>query len=121
MILIVDDHEDTRLMYVEYLTYAGYRVEEATTGAEALVMAKVRKPALIVMDLTMPDIDGWEATRRLKADKRTASILVLVCSGRVLGDAEDQARQAGADAFLSKPCLPEDLAKKIADMLASRA
>jgi CheY-like chemotaxis protein len=121
VILVVDDVADNRLMYAEYLEYAGYHVAQAGTGTEALVQARELMPALIVMDLSMPDMDGLEATRRLKIDLRTRGSLILVVSGYALGKAEQQSWEAGADGFLSKPCLPEDLAKKIADMLASRS
>jgi two-component system cell cycle response regulator DivK len=120
VILVVDDVDDNRLMYVEYLEYAGYQVAQARTGTQALGLAREVAPALIVMDLSMPDMDGWEATRRLKADPRTRRILILVVSGHALGKAEQQSWDAGADGFLTKPCLPEDLAAKIATMLARR-
>jgi len=121
LILIVDDVDDNRLMYAEYLEYAGYQVAQARTGTQALVLVREVPPALIVMDLSMPDMDGWEATRKLKADPRTTGILILVVSGHALDKAEQQSWEAGADAFLTKPCLPEDLANKIAAMLASRS
>ena len=108
-------------MYAEYLEYVGYGVEQAHTGAEAVMLAQSLSPRLIVMDLSMPDMDGWEATRRLKADPRTREILILVVSGHVLDKAEQQSWEAGADGFVKKPCLPEDLATKIAAMLKARA
>jgi CheY-like chemotaxis protein len=108
-------------MYAEYLEYAGYQVAQARTGREALVQAREIAPGLIVMDLSMPDMDGWEATRTLKADPRTRGILILVVSGHALDKAEQESWEAGADAFVTKPCLPEALAQKIAAMLASRA
>ena len=121
LILVVDDIGDNRQMYAEYLEYDGYRVEQAGSGAEAVVLAEEVRPALIVMDLSMPDMDGWDATRRLKGDPRTRAIPIIVVTGHALGNAEQRALEAGADAFLTKPCLPNDLASKIAAMLASRA
>jgi CheY-like chemotaxis protein len=120
MILIVDDIVDNREMYAEYLEHKGYRVEQARTGTEAIVLAETVRPAIILMDLSMPEMDGWEATRRLKANPRTAAIRILVVTGHALGTAERRAREAGADGFLIKPCLPDDLAAKIAVMLAPR-
>ena len=122
LILIVDDIGDNRQMYAEYLEYGGYRVEQAGSGAEAVVFAEEVTPALIVMDLSMPDMDGWEAIRRIRSNARTASIPILVVSGYSL-DATQRGIAVGAraDAFLIKPCLPEDLAAKIAAMLAPRA
>ena len=118
LVLIVDDIPDNRQMYAEYLEYEGYRVEQACNGEEAIAFARALTPDLIVMDLSMPGIDGWEATRLLKADPGTQSIAILVVSGHAFGAAEQRAREAGADAFLAKPCLPGDVAEKIAAMLS---
>jgi two-component system, cell cycle response regulator DivK len=118
LILVVDDVGDNREMYAEFLEYEGYQVAQARTGVEALALAQTVAPALIVMDLSMPGMDGWEATRRLKADARMKSIPVLVVSAHALRGTEDRAREAGADGFLTKPCLPEDLSAKVAAMLA---
>lgn len=118
LILVVDDVGDNREMYAEFLEYEGYQVAQARTGVEALALAQTVAPALIVMDLSMPGMDGWEATRRLKADARMTSIPVLVVSAHALGGTEERAREAGADGFLTKPCLPEDLSAKVAAMLA---
>ena len=118
LILVVDDVGDNREMYAEFLEYEGYQVAQARTGVEALALAQTVAPALIVMDLSMPGMDGWEATRRLKADARMKSIPVLVLSAHALRGTEERAREAGADGFLTKPCLPEDLSAKVAAMLA---
>jgi two-component system cell cycle response regulator DivK len=117
LILVVDDIVDNRQMYAEYLEYKGYRVTQAGSGLEAVMLAQSARPALIVMDLSMPGMDGWEATRRLKADPRTATIRILVVTGHALDTAERRALDAGADAFVIKPCLPDDLAAKVAAML----
>jgi two-component system cell cycle response regulator DivK len=117
LILVVDDVGDNREMYAEFLEYEGYQVAQARTGVEALALAQNVAPALIVMDLSMPGMDGWEAARRLKADARTKSIPVLVVSAHALRGTEERAREAGADSFLRKPCLPEDLSAKVAAML----
>jgi two-component system cell cycle response regulator DivK len=118
LILVVDDVGDNREMYAEFLEYEGYQVAQARSGVEALALAQTVTPALIVMDLSMPGMDGWEATRRLKADARMKSIPVLVVSAHALRGTEERAREAGADGFLTKPCLPEDLSAKVAAMLA---
>jgi two-component system, cell cycle response regulator DivK len=118
LILVVDDVGDNREMYAEFLEYEGYQVAQARTGVEALALAQTVAPALIVMDLSMPGMDGWEATRRLKADARMKSIPVLVVSAHALRGTDERAREAGADGFLTKPCLPEDLSAKVAAMLA---
>jgi len=120
LILIVDDIGDNRQMYAEYLEYDGYRVEQAGSGAEAVVFAEEVNPALIVMDLSMPDMDGWEAIRRIRSNARTTSIPILVVSGYAFDATQRGQEDARADAFLRKPCLPEDLAAAIAAMLARR-
>jgi CheY-like chemotaxis protein len=84
LILIVDDIVDNRQMYTEYLEYKGDRVEQARTGTEAIVLAETARPAIILMDLSMLGMDGWEATRRLKANPRTAAIRILVVTAVML-------------------------------------
>jgi CheY-like chemotaxis protein len=108
-VLVVDDFDDTRELYAGALTDAGFAVEEATNGQEALDRAESAHPAIIVMDLSMPVIDGWEATRRLKANPATADIIVIALTGHSTSAGMAKAREAGADAVLTKPCLPNDL------------
>jgi len=121
-ILVVDDYEDNRQMYGELLAFAGYEVAEARDGAEAIAMAHRTSPDLNIMDLSLPVIDGWEATRRLKADERTRLIPVLALTGHapegLVGHSES-ARDAGCDGFLAKPCSPERLLEVIQEMLAA--
>ena len=112
-VLIVDDVEDTRDMYAEYLTFKGYAVETAVNGRDGITKAFATAPDVIVLDLTMPGIDGFEAMRLLRANRRTAKTFVVVVTGHALKGTEDQARKAGADVFLTKPCLPDDLEKTI--------
>ena len=76
-VLLVDDYPDAREMYTEYLEFSGFEVVEAGNGMEALQRAVDTTPDIILMDLSLPVMDGWEATRRLKADKRTAAIPVV--------------------------------------------
>jgi CheY-like chemotaxis protein len=104
-------------MYVQYLNFAGYRVAEASNGHEALEQAFAARPDLIVMDLSLPGMDGWEATRRLKADERTRDIPVVALTGHALAGHGKTALEAGCDAFIIKPCLPEDLAAEIRRIL----
>jgi two-component system, cell cycle response regulator DivK len=120
LILIADDTADNREMYAEYLTFVGYRVETADNGITALALARELLPDLVIMDLSMPDMDGWEASRRLKADPSLAMIPILVVTGHALDGSERAALAAGGDAFLTKPCLPEQLAIKVEDILRAR-
>jgi two-component system cell cycle response regulator DivK len=122
-VLVVDDYEDNRQMYAELLAYAGYRVAVASNGAEAIATALRILPDLVIMDLSLPVIDGWEATRRLKGDERTRHIPVLALSGHAqegLFGLSEGAHEAGCDAFLAKPCSPEALLEAVRDVLARR-
>lgn len=118
-VLIVDDYPDAREMYAEYLQFSGFDTVEATNGMEALQRAIDTSPDIILMDLSLPVMDGWEATRRLKADDRTASIPVVALTGHALAGISEGAKKAGCDAFVTKPCLPEDLVKEINKVLDS--
>ena len=116
-VLVVDDYRDAREMYTEYLEYCGFEVTEAANGMEALQRAVDLQPDIILMDLSLPVMDGWEATRRLKADKRTENIPVVALTGHALAGISEGAKKAGCDAFVTKPCLPEDLVKEIRKVL----
>ena len=120
-VLVVDDYPDAREMYGEYLEYSGYDVIQATNGMEALQRAVDDRPDIILMDLSLPVMDGWEATRRLKADTRTADIPVVALTGHALAGISEGAKRAGCDAFVTKPCLPEDLVKEIRKVLDQHA
>jgi two-component system, cell cycle response regulator DivK len=117
MILLVDDFPDNREMYAEFLTFSGLRVAEADDGHEALEKAFAMLPDLIVMDLSLPGVDGWEATRRLKADERTKHIPVIALTGHALAGHSKGALEAGCDVFITKPCLPERLLEVIQSTL----
>ena len=118
LILVVDDYEDAREMYSEYLTYCGFRVAEARNGNEALEQAFSLKPDLILMDLSLPGMDGWEATKVLKSDDRTKHIPVVALTGHALAGASEGAKRAGCDSFVTKPCLPDDLVVEVRRMLS---
>ena len=119
-VLLVDDYPDARAMYGEYLEFSGFDVVEAANGEEALARALDADPDIILMDLSLPVMDGCEATRRLKADARTAAIPVVALTGHALAGISDGARQAGCAAFVTKPCLPDDLVLEIRRVLAAR-
>ena len=119
LILLVDDYEDNRDMYSQFLQFAGLRVMEAANGKEALSKTAEFMPDLIVMDLSLPGIDGWEATRRLKDDPRTRHIVVMALTGHALAGHSKGAMEAGCDAFVTKPCLPEQLLNEIRRVLAA--
>ena len=117
LILVVDDYQDAREMYAEYLQFSGFRVAEAKNGNEAVEQAFALLPDLILMDLSLPGMDGWEATRQLKADERTRNIPVVALTGHALAGASEGAKKAGCDSFVTKPCLPDDLVVEVRRML----
>ena len=109
-VLLVDDHDDTREGYAAYLRIAGYEVHTAENGREALRDIRHWRPDAILMDLMMPEMDGWRAVRLLKARRRTRSIPIVAVSAQVVdGCEEGRARAAGFEAFCKKPCLPARL------------
>src|SRR4029434_8532565 len=95
LILVVDDYEDAREMYAEYLRFCGFRVAEARNGNEALEQVHALMAGLILMGLPLPGIDGWEATRQLKADEKTRHIPVVALTGHALAGASESAKKAG--------------------------
>src|SRR4030095_7835234 len=95
LVLVVEDYQDAREMYAAYLQFSGYRVAEAANGLEALDQTRELMPDIILMDLALPKMDGWEATRRLKADDRTKHIPIVALTGHALAGHAEGARQAG--------------------------
>jgi two-component system, cell cycle response regulator DivK len=105
LVLVIDDSDDTREMYAVALRLDGFTVEEARDGQEALHKAVELLPDIIITDLVMPVIDGWETIQRLKADERTQRIPIIACSGE---EAPSGTHDCRADVLLPKPC-PLDL------------
>jgi two-component system, cell cycle response regulator DivK len=120
LVLVVEDYQDAREMYAAYLTFSGYRVAEATNGIEAIEKTLELMPDIILMDLSLPRMDGWEATRRLKVDDRTRHIPIVALTGHALAGHAEGAKQAGCDSFVTKPCLPDALVAEIQRMLEAR-
>jgi two-component system cell cycle response regulator DivK len=118
LVLIVDDARDNREGYAEYLRFCGFRVAEAATGNEALEKAQRCAPDVIVLDMRLPDIDGTEVSRRLRAAglERMAIVAVSACvSSADVG----AAIESGCDSFLAKPCLPDALVSEINRLLSA--
>jgi two-component system cell cycle response regulator DivK len=118
LVLVVDDYSDAREMYAEWLRVCGYRVAVAGTVGEALALARRDAPAAILMDLSLPGVDGFEATRQLKADVRTRHVPVLALSGHVGADTARRALAAGCDAFLVKPTPVQDVVAELERLVA---
>ena len=121
LILVVEDFDDAREMYRDYLEYSGFRVLTACDGREAIEQARSAQPDLILMDLSLPGIDGWEATRLLKSDPVTHHLPVVALSAHAMATEGNRAREAGCDGFIAKPCLPSDLVVHIATFLKVKA
>jgi len=117
LVLVVEDYQDAREMYAAYLQFSGFDVAEAANGVEAVEKTTELLPDIVLMDLALPRMDGWEATRRLKADPRTRDIPVVALTGHALAGHADGAREAGCDAFVTKPCLPDALVAEIRRLL----
>jgi two-component system, cell cycle response regulator DivK len=111
LVLLVDDVADNRTVYAMWLTAVGFRIVEAANGQEALEAVVRLRPDVVVMDLSLPQMDGWEATRRIKAAPETRALPVIALTGYALADHAQRAREAGCDLVITKPCLPEDLEK----------
>lgn len=118
LILLVDDAESDRALYAEYFEHAGLRVAQAVDGDHALWKVVSLKPDVVVMDLTMPVLDGWEATRKMKAHPRTMHIPVIVLTGHATEAELRRADDAGANVVLTKPCAPEALVVVVRGLLA---
>jgi two-component system cell cycle response regulator DivK len=116
LVLLVDDYADAREMYAEFLKSSGYRVAEAADGAEALEKIAALAPDVILLDVSLPLIDGREVTKRVKANPATARIPVVLLSGMPL----EYVKGAGADACVAKPCAPEALLAEVGRLLAAR-
>ena len=108
LVLVVDDFEDNRAMYVEYLEFHGFRVAEAVNGEEAIAQTRSLQPAVIVMDLSLPVVDGWEATRQLKADPATKHIIIIALTGHAEPSHARNAHDAGCDEFVAKQVFAKD-------------
>lgn len=118
LVLLVEDDREGREMYAEWLSQAGFRVEQAHNGLQALERALDLIPNVVVTDLNIPGIDGYELTRRLKADDRTSRIPILAVTGYgPFTQDPSRADRAGCDAILPKPCSPDDLESTIRTLI----
>ena len=117
-ILVIEDTEDNRQILRDLLTAAGYEIVEATDGATGVAMAAEQMPDLILMDIQLPVIDGYEATRRIKADPTTRHIPIVAVTSYALAGDELKTREAGCDGYIAKPYSPRHLLEKVREFLA---
>ena len=121
LVLLAEDFEDARDLYRDYLEFSGFTVETASNGRDAIAQAVELQPDVILMDASMPVLDGWQATRELKANPATQHIPVLALTAHAFDDARQQAKSVGCDGFVTKPCLPDDLVAKVRATLGQAA
>lgn len=121
MLLLVEDNEDNRIIYSTVLRHVGYEVVEAVNGEEALALARSLHPALILMDISIPGIDGWEATRILRGDEETRDIPIIALTAHAMADDRRRAEAAGFTAYLAKPVEPRTVVAEVERVLAALA
>jgi two-component system, cell cycle response regulator DivK len=112
-LLLVEDNEDNRIIYCTVLRHLGYEVIEAQDGVEAVELARTVSPDLILMDISIPRLDGWEATRILRGDPRTNAIPIIALTAHALADDRERASQVGFSAYLAKPIEPRMVVAEI--------
>jgi CheY-like chemotaxis protein len=117
LVLLVEDYDDTREMYREYLEFCGFSVLTARNGLEAIELATTAHPDVVLMDLSLPIMDGWEATRRLKSSPATAAMKIIALSAYPRAFDGSSNQESGCDAFIAKPCLPTDLVQQLSAFL----
>ena len=116
-ILVVEDQEDNRQILRDLLTNAGYEMTEAVNGEEALAEVAKQRPDLILMDIQLPIMDGYEATRRIRINPDLKSVPIIAVTSYALAGDESKALAAGCDAYVSKPFSPRQLLAKIREYL----
>lgn len=119
--IVVEDHRDTREGYVEFIGLCGFSVRSADGAQELRSLLAAEVPDVVVMDLQLPGTDGWDLIREVKKDPRTRHVPVLAVSASVREVDRNQAFSAGADAFLGKPCLPNDIVAELNRLLREAA
>ena len=123
-VLLVEDNEDNRIIYSSFLRHAGYEVAEAVTGPEGIERARELVPDIILMDISIPIIDGWEATRILKADPITSAIPIIAVTAHALAADRAKAAEVGCDGYLAKPATPQAVlavVRRFLDVKAARS
>jgi CheY-like chemotaxis protein len=112
-VLLVEDNEDNRIVYSTILQHFGYAVMEALNGEEGIAKARLEHPDLILMDISIPVIDGWEATQVLKRDPETRRIPIIALTAHALASDREKAMEVGCDSYLAKPCEPKAVVSEV--------
>ncbi|MEO8560937.1 MAG: response regulator [bacterium] len=120
-LLLVEDNEDNRVIYSTVLRHLGYTVVEAEDGAQAIALARSVLPDLILMDISIPEVDGWEATRILRGDPATKSIPIIALTAHALADDRLRATEVGFTAYLAKPIEPRAVVAEVRRWLGHEA
>ena len=119
-VLLVEDNEDNRIVYSTILRHFGYQVTEALNGEEGISKAKSEMPDLILMDISIPIIDGWEATQVLKHDPGTRDIPIIALTAHALASDREKAMEVGCDGYLAKPCEPRAVVAEVQRFLGKK-
>ena len=117
-ILVIEDTEDNRRILRDLLSNAGFEVFEAVDGEKGGAAARAHRPDLILMDMQLPGIDGYEATRRIKADSDLAHVPIIAVTSYALSGDEEKTRRAGCDAYVAKPFSPRHILSIVRNFLA---
>ena len=112
-VLLVEDNEDNLVVYRTILEHVGFRVLEARDGEEGVSRAKENLPDLILMDISIPRMDGWQATRILRDDPRTSTIPIIALTAHALASDREKAMEVGCDGYLAKPCEPRAVVAEV--------
>jgi CheY-like chemotaxis protein len=119
-VLIVEDNEDNRIVYSTMLRHFGFSVDEAENGAEGILKARSKLPDVILMDIAIPLVDGWEAVTRLKKDPSTAHIPIVALTAHAMPADRERAIQVGCDGYLAKPCEPRAVVEEVKRILSAK-
>lgn len=119
-VLIVEDNEDNRIVYSTILRHHGYRVSEALDGEEGITKARRELPDVILMDISIPLIDGWEVTQTLKREEATSGIPVIALTAHAMPGDRERALKVGCDGYLAKPCEPRAVLAEVNRLIAER-
>jgi two-component system cell cycle response regulator DivK len=112
-VLLVEDNEDNRTIYSTMLRHLGYQVIEAVDGVQAIALARSEHPDVILMDISIPGIDGWEATRILRGDPSTQAIPIIALTAHALSDDRERAAEVGFSSYLAKPIEPNAVVAEV--------